>query len=458
MSQDSRGLNYSGCDQQGVALFEEAFAWILDYQPNAMPKIDAILERYPDFVMAWVFKGYSIASEGRHSAFSGILPILGELKRLSRVANERELLHITALSHYQKGQVKEAVDVWSDILNQWPLDLVAFRQSTGNLFWFGEGQRLVDTAAKISPAWTEQTSGYGYFAGAFGFALEEVGQYDLAEKYARKAVDLNPSDLWAIHAMAHVFEMNARTDEGIEWITSRAEQLHQHNAFVGHVWWHLALFELELGRVENVLSLFDENIYPEASNFYLSVQNGASLLKRLEFIGVDVGDRWERLYEGVKEDIGDYVYLFTELHSAMILARNEKHDAIKKLNDSLKSERPLRYSYEGNLAIQLIAGIESYEKGEFKPAVTSIKPIRYRLSALGGSHAQQDIIGQYLIHSEHLLKHHSAVAGLMKERVSKRTRWDLSTARFLDKNQEIDRMLTSDNKEEAFKALLRKVI
>ena len=42
--------------------------------------------------------------------------------------------------------------------------------------------------------------------GQHTFALEEVGRYDEAEELGRAALGLDPDDLCARHALAHVYE------------------------------------------------------------------------------------------------------------------------------------------------------------------------------------------------------------------------------------------------------------
>ncbi len=70
--------------------------------------------------------------------------------------------------------------------------------------------------------------------------------------------------------------------EGIELLSDAARFLNDYNLFRGHLWWHLSLFKLSQGRFDEVLDLFDREVYPQSSTFYLDVQNGASLLARWE--------------------------------------------------------------------------------------------------------------------------------------------------------------------------------
>ena len=58
-------------------------------------------------------------------------------------------------------------------------------------------------------------------------------------------------------------EMQGRQSEGIEWITAFEPHWTKANNFRFHVWWHRALFHLELGQYDTVLELYDDHIRGE---------------------------------------------------------------------------------------------------------------------------------------------------------------------------------------------------
>ena len=80
------------------------------------------------------------------------------------------------------------------------------------------------------------------------FGLEETGSYEQAEDAGLAALERNPDDVWAIHAVVHTYEMRGRVDDGIRFLRSREADWGSGNLFTVHNWWHLALFLLEAGR------------------------------------------------------------------------------------------------------------------------------------------------------------------------------------------------------------------
>lgn len=53
----------------------------------------------------------------------------------------------------------------------------------------------------------QATFGYGNVLGMHAFGLAENGSYGLAEEKADVALTMESNDIWAVHAMAHVYEM-----------------------------------------------------------------------------------------------------------------------------------------------------------------------------------------------------------------------------------------------------------
>ena len=190
-------------------------------------------------------------------------------------------------------------------------------------------------------------------------------------------------------------------DEGITLLDRDPAEWADRNPFQGHNWWHLALFALEKGDYDFVLKMYDERIITANTEFFLDIQNGASLLKRLELLGVDVGNRWEGLVEYAEKQIDDHVLSFTDLHSCMALAAADRGEVLGRFVASLErfADTPDNYSagITRPLVIPICEGIMAFESGDFTRAVEKLWPLRDQWAPIGGSHAQRDIFTQILI-------------------------------------------------------------
>jgi Tfp pilus assembly protein PilF len=52
----------------------------------------------------------------------------------------------------------------------------------------------------------------------WAFGLVETNQYRQAETAAKEGLQMNCSDVWSTHALAHVYEMEGRQEEGVAFL------------------------------------------------------------------------------------------------------------------------------------------------------------------------------------------------------------------------------------------------
>jgi tetratricopeptide (TPR) repeat protein len=385
--------------------------------------LDALLHEFPELVLGHVLKGYSLMTEGTLDAHPKARARLMQAENLP--ANRRERLHQEALRAWIAQDPSGRAAAWEQILVEWPLDLLAFRQYTGTLFWSGDKRHQAEVTAGVAGDWGSRTPGYGHFLSAHAFAMEEVGQYEVAERRAREALALQPQDLWALHALTHVFEMQGRVQEGIELLGDAARFLNDYNLFRGHLWWHLSLFEFSQGRFDAVLDLFDRELYPRSSTFYLDIQNGASVLARLEFQGVDVGmARWERLAQASLLIATQSTIWFTSMHHVMALMRSGRVSAVQSTLDYLRSAG--MSSTQAALAYELAKAATAFYGDKPREALERMLALRQRHGELGASHAQQDLYDQIMVMAALQLDDLPRVRQLLKARLSTRV-WDAAS-------------------------------
>jgi tetratricopeptide (TPR) repeat protein len=403
MYSDAGGLPITTQSADAAARYNTTIENYLEYRAGAMGALKFCLEADPDFVMAHCLRGYLMMLFGSNAMNGRVEACLAKADEGAAAATPRERAHLDALRAWLAGDWRKSDAIWDAILVEHPTDLLALRLQHFNAFWMGRCQALRDGAARVLPAWDKSMPGYGAVIGMYAFGLEECGEYERAEAFGRQAVAINPDDLWAIHAVAHVLEMQGRAKDGQDWLNQPADIWDDRNPFKGHLWWHTAMFDLALGDHDKVLQLYDQSIVPDPSDFYLDVQNAASMLARLDMLGVDTGDRGAVLADMAEARIGDHTLAFTEMHNMMILSREGRRDSADKLLDSLRNFAKTPDNFAAAtmqpVAIPLCQAILSHANGEYGAAVDALLPIRYDLACVGGSHAQRDIFAQYLIES-----------------------------------------------------------
>jgi len=434
---DSRGLALTAPDPAAAARFEALIDDLYYYRQGVQDRLVALLEEVPELVLARVLLGYSLMTEGTLDAHPKAQAQLLLAERLP--ANRRERLHQEALRAWIAQDFAARAAAWEHILIDWPMDLLAYRQYTGTLFWSGDKRHQAEVTSGMASHWDPATPGYGHFLSAHSFAMEEIGQYAVAEQAARNALAINPQDLWALHALAHVIEMQGRVREGVELLEESAHFLNDYNLFRGHLWWHLSLFLLSQSRFDEALELFDREIYPQPSGFYLDIQNGASLLARLEFQGVDVGpERWERLAQGSLKVATQSTIWFTSMHHVMALSRSGRVSAAQSALRYLDSTG--KESSQAALAHDLSRAAQAFCQDRPREALERMLALRQSAGGLGASRAQQDLYAQIMVMAALQLGDLPRMRQLLKARLSTRI-WDAASWEdFLERSRAVDEM------------------
>lgn len=401
MLTDSRGLSITCADQQALDIYDSALMDLWNYRLAAPKVLKGAFEKDPDFPMAHIAKGYVLSMLESVAVRPKMLDEIAAARNNLAPQAKREHLHADALDGLAHGDINRACESWENILTEYPHDLLALKMHHHTAFWTGRSYAIRNTVLGVLDSWDESIPGYSFVLAMTCFALEECGDYAAAEPYGQQAIALNGDDLWAIHAVAHVLEMQSRLDDGIKHLDRDPADWADRNPFQGHNWWHLALFALEKGDYDFVLKTYDERIITSNTEFFLDIQNGASLLKRLELQGVNVGDRWDGLAAYAEQQIGDHVLSFTDLHSFMTLAAMDKKDAMARYLDSLQNFASEKNNYSASitesLVIPICEGVAAFEAQNFDLAVEKLWPLRDQWAGMGGSHAQRDIFTQILI-------------------------------------------------------------
>ncbi|XP_078579327.1 tetratricopeptide repeat protein 38-like [Branchiostoma floridae x Branchiostoma japonicum] len=251
------------------------------------------------------------------------------------------------------------------------------------------------------------------------FGLVETNFYSQAEKSARKALELNPRDIWATHAVCHVLEMEGKQEEGISFLSNTLQDWSSCNLFAGHCYWHWALYHMEKGDYSAALDIFDSQYRGRKDAF---ITDTSSLLFRLNMEGVDVADRWDDTYKMRQPDLEERVAVIKDIHLLLCLAKQQ--DSTKKMMESLRSfvsEEGTQSAVAKKVGVPVCEALVAYDEGDYARAVELMAPVRYQVhvGSIGGSKAQLDLFHLFLIHAaikSSESRHHQLARALLAER------------------------------------------
>ncbi|MGZ9021053.1 MAG: tetratricopeptide repeat protein, partial [Rhodoplanes sp.] len=364
------------------------------YRGDPIALLDRAIESAPDFTMAYLLKGHLFAVATEPEATTEAKTIVSRLRTLA--ANEREGSHLAALSLVLDGHWTEAAVVLDHHNVRFRHDLVALQVGHLTDFFRANSRDMRDRIARVLPAWSADIPGYPIVLGMYAFGLEETGDYARAEDTGRQAVDLQPLDCWAHHAVAHVMEMQGRPEDGIGWMIAREPFWSgEDNFFKVHNWWHRALYHFDLGQVDQALALYDGPIRNDRSTVVLDMIDASALLWRLHLSGYDVGDRWLELAATWDKHADGRLYPFNDWHAVMVYLGADRPGEVERIvsgyrrNAADESERGL---WARRIGLPLIEGFRAFWQGDYTAAVERLHPARFIANSFGGSHAQRDII------------------------------------------------------------------
>ncbi|OED42363.1 hypothetical protein AB833_06855 [Chromatiales bacterium (ex Bugula neritina AB1)] len=408
MSMHERNFSVSTSSAAAAAACSRAVEKFTQRKIDVVPCLQEALAADPDCGFAHAVSGLMLHGARQSSLMPLIEDSLAAAKRLRASMNHREQAYVDALECGAAGNLHGMVDHYEKILAAHPTDILALVLCQGELFWLGEMQRSERASSMVASAWHEETPGYPDYLAVRAFDLEECGQYSKAEACGREAVEQRSSNAWAAHAVAHVMLMQRRSKEGVDWLEGLQNNWQETNQMKFHIWWHQCLFYLETRQHDAVLDGYDnwirnrnEPLVQVTPDLYIDLQNGASMLWRLEHAGVAVGSRWQEMAELVEKRLLDMSSPFTSAHYAVILAAVGNYKACDTLIEAMRdfaSASPATLAERYRVAaIPAAEAAVAHRRGQYQNVLDSLLPVRQALWQMGASHAQRDLFFQMLV-------------------------------------------------------------
>jgi hypothetical protein len=315
----------------------------------------------------------------------------------------RERRFIDAVAAWVAGDLPRAIALHEEQAREHPRDLASLKLGQYHLFNRGDSAGMLRLALHALPA----AGDVPYLHGMLAFAWEQCHALEQAEAAARHAIGMRRKEPWAHHALAHVLLTQGRISEGHAFLREVCDTWTGLNSFMAtHNWWHQALFALELDRADEVLDLYDRQVWGVVKAYTQDQINAVSLLARLELAGVDVGARWQDLGGYLAQRTADQVLPFLDLQYLLGLARAGRPEADVLLHNIEQHAARAGEPAWREVCVPAAHGLLAWARGDPAAAVRRLGQALPRMVEIGGSHAQRDLFEQIhldaLIRSGHL--------------------------------------------------------
>ena len=429
---DMRAVPSGSATSSAREAAERALWRMMSFVDTPLADLDAACAADPAWALPHVMRAGFLLSLTDPTLLADASAALTRAEALIDGAPARERQHLHAVQQLLAGRWHAACATWDALLVEQPRDALALQWAHLWDFYRGDTERLRTRPARALPEWSADDPLQPYVTGLYAFGLEENNLYPQAEDAGRQALDDNACVPWAVHAVAHVMEMQGRFDDGAAWLREHqpmwAEPVsltYGANGLAVHLWWHMALFRLEAMDIAGVQRLHDSHFGADAMQIVLNRVDSAALLWRLHLLGADVGAACRLLVDGWTLDAADAgFYAFNDLH--VVLALLGADDVVHAERWVARcAERALLAADGGranhavlrDVGLPLMRGVLALARGDAGAACDLLYAARARLSVFGGSHAQRDLIDQTLLSAAARSRRHRLGRALLNERL-----------------------------------------
>lgn len=398
MKTDYLGNPLSDTDPALIAALDDFIGGFVGYETRAVT-ILGLADRFPDSALANTYAGFLWMFLESPDAPTRAAPWLA--RALAARGTAREQANARVLAAWVAGDIPETIRRCEAIARDHPTDLAIIKLGQYHLFNRGDAAGMLRMALHALPAGADTPHVHGMIA----FGLEQCHLLTEAEASARRAMAIAPTDPWAHHALAHVMLTQGRIDEGIAFLEQVAPGWEALNSFMHtHNWWHLALFYISRDRQADALAVYDNHVWAREKDYSQDQVGAVSLLARMEFAGIDVGDRWTDVANRIAARGADTVSPFLTLQYLFALARAglpQAQGMMQAIRTRAETPTDDRAAWS-EVALPAATGIIAHATGDFARAARELGRALPRMQEIGGSHAQRDFFDQ--IHLDALIR------------------------------------------------------
>ena len=387
MLDDEYGNKLSTNSFEAVDFYNKGTHQFLGAEPGVENSFRAAIDADPEFALAHIGYAREMQLRGRSA---DMRQSLNRAIEYAENLSEREQSHLNVSSLLLRGKSAEARLAVYEHVKHWPRDVLIAQMCTsvfGLIGFSGLPGREAEQLSFISNLATHYGENWWYKA-QLAFAQLEVGQLHEAATNIEKALLSNPDSAHSKHIKAHLYYENLEDEDGLNYLKTHWENYDPSGALYNHISWHVGLWSLERGNLEQVWHILDHHISPDNSQGPpLNVlTDSVALLFRAEIAGVDVPiDKWISLSAYALTKFTKTGLGFADMHAAIAHIRAGNLDALDNIIKNAKG--PV-----ANLTKKVSHAYRYMQSKEWSKASDLFLEIMPDHAMFGGSNAQRDLI------------------------------------------------------------------
>jgi tetratricopeptide (TPR) repeat protein len=374
---------------EAANLYQQAVDLILGSESGAAEALDQALELDKDFALAAAARYYVAQDVGEQDAH--VHREHAERASLNATGWEREHVNVLVGLIDQPGATRDKALAYIEAT---PADLLVISQLTGNMFFY-DGPKKLETVLGVFESVEHALGDDWAFLARLGFAASEAGQRKRGRALLERALALRPQSLYTIHGLAHMLHDEGAAEESArvlqDWLKVHEAGAREGQMY-GHVQWHLALAEFQIGDREAAVQRYREFCAPETTTCgpILTLADCGGFLLRDYLQTGQARTLDESVLAHIERVWGMMGHPFIALHVAGLYATAGDLDGLKRCEETISATPS---GTNRDVALALVSSLSDFVAGDYPRSAQTLTTISPGARVgIGGSNVERILV------------------------------------------------------------------
>lgn len=387
MFKDHYGNDLTVASAQARDHYDQGVASFLAAGPDAEDHFARSVAADPGFALGHVGLARAQMMSGDMASAKASI---AKAKAISGGITERERRHLNAFEVLVQGNPAGCRAAVKAHVQDHPRDAMVAQLCSsvfGLIGFSGEVGREADLLAFTSALMPHYGEDW-WMMGIHSVSLCETGRLDEAASLMERSLALNPRNANAAHFKGHTQYEMGETQAGLAYLKDWITGYDSRGLLHGHLSWHIALWSLHAGDIDDMWARIDAGVGPGGSKGLPinTLTDTAAILHRAELAGIAVSpERWSELSDYAAKYFPETGQSFADLHAALAHAMAGNGDRLAQIVDTAKG-------FAADLVRPAAQAWGAIARQDWQTAVDHLIPALAQSERFGGSRAQRDLL------------------------------------------------------------------